>query len=94
VPDIVSLIIWLIAGATGGMATSELLMGEYDLGPLSLVTGAIGGVVSAQILQILIPALGGFEIGPMFGQIIAAVVGATVLTVVTGGVNRWRQSHR
>jgi uncharacterized membrane protein YeaQ/YmgE (transglycosylase-associated protein family) len=94
VPDIVSLVIWAIAGATVGMATSELLMGEHQLGPVSLVTGAIGGVVGAEILQILIPALGGFEIGSMLGQIIAAAIGGAALTVVTSAVNRWRQSHR
>jgi hypothetical protein len=94
VPDTVSLIIWLIAGVIGGMATGELLMGDYDLGPGSLVTGAIGGVVSAGILQILIPDLGGFDIGPLLGQIMAAAVGGAVLTVVTGAVNRWRQKHR
>jgi hypothetical protein len=94
VPDTVSLIIWLIAGVIGGMATGELLMGDYDLGPGSLVTGAIGGVVSAGILQILIPDLEGFDIGPLLGQIIGAAVGGAVLTVVTGAVNRWRQKHR
>jgi uncharacterized membrane protein YeaQ/YmgE (transglycosylase-associated protein family) len=94
VPDIVSLIIWLIAGVMGGMATGELLMGDYNLGPGNFVTGAIGGVVGAGILQILIPALGGFDIGPVLGQIVGAAVGGAVLTVVTGAVNRWRQEHR
>jgi hypothetical protein len=93
-PDIVSLIIWLVAGVIGGMATGEFLMGDYNLGPGNLVTGAIGGVVSAGILQILIPVLGGFEIGPILGQIIGAAVGGAVLTVATGAVNRWRQEHR
>jgi hypothetical protein len=94
VPDIVALIIWLIAGVIGGMATSELLMRNYDLGPGSLVTGGIGGVVAAGILQIMIPALGGFDIGPIFGQIIGAAAGGAVLTVVTGVVNRWRHERR
>jgi hypothetical protein len=66
--------------------------GDYNLGPGSLVTGAIGGV--AGILQVLIPALGGFDIGPVLGQIIRAAVGGAVLTVVTGAVNRWRPEHR
>ena len=93
-PDIVALIIWLVAGVMGGMATGEYLMGDYDLGPGSAVTGAIGGVVVAGILQIMIPALGGFDIGPILGQFIGAAVGGAVLTVVTGAVNRWRQERR
>ena len=58
VPDIVNLIIWLIAGVAGGNAAGELLKGDYDLGPGNTVAGAIGGIVGTLILQTLIPALG------------------------------------
>ena len=61
VPDTVALIIWLIAGVAGGNATGELLKRDYNLGPGNTVAGAIGGVIGAQIRQILIPALGGFD---------------------------------
>ena len=61
VSDTVALIIWLIAGVTGGSAAGELLKGNYDLGPGNIVAGAIGGVVGAQILLLLIPALRGFD---------------------------------
>ena len=94
VPDIVALIIWLFAGVVGGMATSEFLMGDYDLGPGSFVTGAIGGIVVAGILQLTIPALAGLDIGPILGQFLGAAVGGAVLTVVTGAVNRWRHERR
>jgi hypothetical protein len=94
VPDKVLLIIWLIAGVTGGMATGELLAAHHNLGPGSLVTGAIGGVVGTGILQIMIPSLGSFDPGPLFGQIIVAAVGGAVLTVVTGAVNHWRRERR
>ena len=93
-PDIVALIIWLFAGVVGGMATSEFLMGDYDLGPGSFVTGAIGGIVVAGILQLTIPALAGLDIGPILGQFLGAAVGGAVLTVVTGAVNRWRHERR
>ena len=67
-PDVVAVIIWLIAGLVGGNAAGELLKGDYDLGPGNSVTGAIGGVVGVLILQTLIPALRGFDYGPILGQ--------------------------
>jgi uncharacterized membrane protein YeaQ/YmgE (transglycosylase-associated protein family) len=88
VPDIVALIIWLIAGVSGGMAAGELLKGDYDLGLGNMATGAIGGVVGAQILSLLIPALGGFDVGPIVGQVIGAAASGAVLTVLTGAVRR------
>ena len=93
-PDTISLIIWLIAGIAGGFAVNDLLKG-FDLDPArALVAGAVGGVAGSQILQLLIPALRGFGIGPIFGQIIVAAVGGAVLTIVTGAVNRWRHEGR
>jgi uncharacterized membrane protein YeaQ/YmgE (transglycosylase-associated protein family) len=94
VPDIVSLIIWLVAGVAGGNAAGELLKGDYDLGPGNTVAGAIGGVVGAQILQILVPALRGFDIGPVLGQAIGAAAIGAVLTVVTGAVKTRRRQRR
>ena len=63
-PDIVNLIIWLIAGVAGGNAAGELLKGDYDLGPGNTIAGAIGGVVGALILQTLIPDLEGHRLRP------------------------------
>jgi uncharacterized membrane protein YeaQ/YmgE (transglycosylase-associated protein family) len=92
VPDIVSLIVWLIGGIAGGFAVGDLLKGDFDLGPARiLVAGAVGGVVGSQILQLVIPALRSFDIVPILGQVIGAAVGGTVLTVVAGAVIRWRQ---
>lgn len=90
-PDPVAVIIWLLAGVTGGMAAGELLKGDYDLGPGNLVAGGIGGVVGAQILQLFIPALRALEVGPIVGQVIAAAASGAVLTVVTGAVRSRRQ---
>ena len=94
-PDTVALIIWVIAGVAGGNAAGELLRGNYDLGPGNTVSGAIGGVVGAQILQILIPAVRGFDFGPILGQVIGAAASGAVLTVVVAAVrSRRRRSRR
>ena len=90
-PDTVSLIIWLIAGVAGGNAAGELFKGNYDLGPGNTVTGAIGGIVSTQILQALIPALRGIDFGPIIGQLIVAAASGAVLTVIVGAVKSRRR---
>jgi hypothetical protein len=92
-PDTASLIIWLIAGVAGGVAAGDLLKGDYDLGLGNMGYGAIGGVVGVQILQILIPALRGFDYGPIVGQLIVAAASGAVLTVSAGAVTRWRRSR-
>jgi len=92
-PDIVSLIIWLIAGIAGGNAAGELLK-DYDLGPGNTVAGAIGGVVAAQIVQTFIPTLRGFDVGPVLGQVIVAAVCGAALTVIAAAVLARRQRRR
>jgi predicted CDP-diglyceride synthetase/phosphatidate cytidylyltransferase len=92
-PDTVSLIIWLIAGVAGGNAAGELFKGNYDLGPGNTVTGAIGGIVSTQILQALIPALRGIDFGPIIGQVIVAAASGAVLTVIVGAVRARREKR-
>ena len=91
-PDIVNLIIWLVAGIAGGNAAGDLLKGHYDLGLANTGYGAIGGVVGALILQTLIPALRGIDYGPIVGQLIVAAASGAVLTVIAGAVIRWRQN--
>ncbi len=91
-PDTVALIIWLIGGVAGGNGAGELLKGDYDLGPGNTVSGAIGGVVGALILQAVIPALRGIDFGPIIGQLIVAAASGAVLTVVTGIVMHRRQN--
>jgi hypothetical protein len=93
-PDVVALIIWLIAGVAGGNAAGELLKGDYDLGPGNSVAGAIGGIVGAQILQTLVPGFGGIGFAPVIGQVISAVVSGAVLTIITGAVISRRSQRR
>ncbi len=92
VPDIINLIIWLVAGIAAGTAAGELLKADYDLGPGNTIAGAAGGVVGALILQALIPALRGIAIGPLIGQVTVAATSGAVLTVTAGVVQaRYRR---
>ena len=90
-PDTVSLIIWLIGGIAGGFAVGDLLDRKFGLDdPLqNAVAGVVGGVIGVRILQHVVPALRGFDIVPIVGQVIAAFVGGAALTVVAGFVMRW-----
>jgi uncharacterized membrane protein YeaQ/YmgE (transglycosylase-associated protein family) len=92
-PDIVNLIIWLVAGVAGGNAAGELLKGDYDLGIGNTGYGAIGGVVGALIFQTLIPALSGIDYGPIVGQLIVAAASGAIVTIIAGAVTRWRQNR-
>ncbi len=94
-PDIVAVIIWVIAGVAGGNAAGELLKGDYDLGAGNTVSGAIGGVIGALMLQTLLPVLRGFDFGPILGQVIGAAASGAVLTVIAAAVKaRRRRSGR
>ncbi len=93
-PDTVALIIWLIAGVAGGNAAGELLKGDYDLGPGNTVAGAIGGVVGAEILQIIMPAMRGFDVGPLLGQVATAAAVGAMATVATGAFQSRRHQRR
>src|SRR5215472_14702804 len=69
-------------------AVVDLLKGLH-LGPArALVAGAVGGVVGSQILQLLIPALRGFDVVPIIGQMIGAGASGAALTIVAGAVIR------
>src|SRR5262249_17051179 len=91
VPDVLNLIIWLVAGVAGGNAAGELLKGDYDLGPGNTTFGAVGGVVAAYILQTFIPAVRGIGFGPIIWQIIIAVVSGAVLTIIVAAVKKRRR---
>jgi len=88
IPDTVTLIIWLIAGVAGGSAVGDLLKG-FDLGPLrNVVAGAVGGIIGAKILELLIPAFRGLDVVPIVGQVMAGAASGAALTVVAGAVIR------
>ena len=88
-PDTVSLIIWLIAGLSGGFAVRDFFTRDLGLDPVqNAVVGAVGGVVGAKILELLIPALGGLDVVPIVGQVIVGAASGAALTVVAGAVIR------
>jgi uncharacterized membrane protein YeaQ/YmgE (transglycosylase-associated protein family) len=91
VPDTVAVIIWVIAGVAGGNAAGELLKGDYDLGPRNTIAGAIGSFVGAFILQTAVPALSGFDFGPILGQAIVAIASGALLTVIAAVKRRQRR---
>ncbi len=93
-PDIVNLIVWVVAGIAGGNAAGELLKGDYDLGPGNTVAGVIGGVVGTFILQILIPGLSGIGYGSIVGQLLSAAVSGAALTVIVAAVQIRRHRRR
>ena len=93
-PDIVNLIIWLVAGIAGGNAAGELAKGDYDLGPGNTVAGAIGGVVGTFFLQALISALRGIDYGPIIGQVIVAAGSGAALTLIAAAVQIRRRERR
>ena len=74
---------------------ANLLRRDFGLDPLqNLVAGVVGGVIGVQILQRVIPALSGFDIGPIVGQVIVAFASGATSTVVAGAVIRWRQRRQ
>ena len=90
-PDTVSLIIWLVGGVAGGFAVGDLLSRNFGLDdPLqNAIAGAVGGFIGVQILQLVIPALRGFDIVPIVGQAIGAFASGAALTLVVGLGMRW-----
>ena len=94
-PDTISLIIWLIAGISGGLAVGDFLKRDFRLGPArSLVAGAVGGIIGSQILQLMIPPFRGFDIVPIIGQVIGAAASGAALAVLAGVVIRRRRGWR
>jgi len=92
VPDTVSLIIWLIVGIAGGFAVADLLRRGHSA--LNLISGAAGGVIGSQILQLLIPALRDSNIVAIVGQMIGAFASGAALTIVASAIIRRRQRER
>jgi hypothetical protein len=85
---LINLIIQLLAGAIGGNAAGAAFK-DYGLGMLgNTITGAIGGGIMGQVVQALLPSLGGggLDIGALFGQLAGGGAGGAILTVVASVV--------
>ena len=85
--DLAGLMVQLIAGVMAGNAVGKSLP-ELDLGAAgNAIVGVIGGVSSVQLLQVLIPPLGGMgalDVGALAVQFVAASITAAMLTAVVG----------
>jgi hypothetical protein len=94
--DLVGLIVQIIAGALGGLATGKAVK-SVDLGNMgNIIEGIIGGVGGSAIAG-LIPGLAmlssfagaapaGLDIGALLVQAVGGLVGGGVLTAIVGAV--------
>jgi hypothetical protein len=85
---LVSLIVQLVAGISGGNAAGAALR-AYSSGIVgNTIAGAIGGVGAGQLVQVLMPAIsgagGGFDVGAILGLIVSAGAGGAILTLIAG----------
>lgn len=83
----INLIVQLVGGAAGGNLFAKLT--EFSLGRIgNTISGAVGGAISGQLLQGLIPALtgggdsGALAIGALLGQLAIGGVGGAIFTVL------------
>ena len=85
--DFISLMVQLTAGAVAGNAVGKSLP-ELDLGTAGNATvGAVAAICSVHLLQVLVPPLGGmggFDLGALAAQSVAASVTAAMFTAVVG----------
>jgi hypothetical protein len=85
--DLAGLMVQLLAGVVAGNAVGKSLP-EIDLGAAgNAIVGAIASVCSVQLLQVLIPPLGGMgslDLGALAAQFVAASVTAAMLTALVG----------
>ncbi len=77
--DLTSLILWLALGAVAGWLAGNIMEGGGFGLVGNIVIGIIGAVIGGWIFGML-----GIAAGGMFGSLITAVVGATVLLFVVG----------
>ncbi len=86
------IIINLIAGAAGGVATGKA-SSKFDLGVVgNAIAGLVGGGILGQIVTMLLPAVaaaaqgGDTSIGGIVTNIISGGVGGAILTAIIGAI--------
>jgi uncharacterized membrane protein YeaQ/YmgE (transglycosylase-associated protein family) len=97
--DLVGLIVQIIAGALGGLATGRAVK-SVDLGNMgNIIAGIVGGVGGSTIAG-LIPGLAvlssfagapaGVDIGALLAQGLGGLIGGGILTAIVGAVRNAR----
>jgi len=86
------ILINLVAGALGGVATGRASP-TFDLGTIgNIVSGLVGGGVLGQIVTLLLPSVvaaaesGNLSIGGIISQAIAGGAGGAILTALVGAI--------
>jgi hypothetical protein len=86
------ILINLIAGALGGVATGKSSP-NFDLGTIgNIISGLVGGGVLGQIVTLLLPSVvaaaeaGNLSIGGVISQVIAGGAGGAILTAIIGAI--------
>ncbi len=83
-----SIVIQLVAGALGGNLAGRRGEGSGMGATVNTVSGAIGGLGLAQLLQLLgLGATGGaLELAPLLTAVVGGGVGGAVLSAIAGAV--------
>ena len=86
------ILINLIAGALGGVATGKSSP-AFDLGTVgSIISGLVGGGVLGQIATLALPSVvaavqsGNFSVSGVVSQLIAGGAGGAILTAIAGAI--------
>jgi hypothetical protein len=85
--ELTSLIVQLLGGIAAGHAVGKGVR-EVDLGfPGNALTGAVGGICGAHLLQVLVPpfaASGGVDLAVLAAHLVVASASGAMLTAVVG----------
>ena len=88
----VQILINLIAGALGGVATGKASP-NFDLGTIgNIISGLVGGGLLGQILTLALPSVvaaaesGNLSVGGVVSQVIAGGAGGAILTAIIGAI--------
>ena len=86
------ILINLVAGALGGVATGRASP-TFDLGTIgNIVSGLVGGGVLGQIITLLLPSImaaaesGNLSVGGIISQAVAGGAGGAILTAIIGAI--------
>ena len=88
----IQILINLIAGALGGVATGKASP-NFDLGTIgNIISGLVGGGVLGQIVTLALPSVvaaaeaGHLSVGGVVSQLIAGGAGGAILTAIIGAI--------